>query len=174
MILFLSLLLSISFQALSYLPFRAADAPLHDFHTSLAEISYNAASKSFEVSLRVFTDDLELALAEANQIKGLRIEKGKKYDDLIEKYLKAHFYLLNPKNQKEPMTFYGKELEADVTWLYFEISLKKSLKGYHLHNAILTELFADQMNMVNVFYLKAKKTYICTRAQSRHLLTLSQ
>lgn len=168
----LSLLFSTFFQIAAFLPFEIASAPLHDFHTSLAEVNYNASSKSFEVSLRVFTDDLERALSEANNIKGLRLEKGKKHNDLIEKYLQEHFYLLNSKNQKEPMTFYGKELEADVTWLYFEIPLKKSLKGYQLHNSVMTELFGDQMNMVNVFYLKAKKTYICTRAQARHALNL--
>ncbi len=168
----LSVFIASFFQIMSFVGFEGQCIPLHDFHTSLAEVSYNTSSKSFEVSLRVFTDDLERALSEANNIKDLRLEKGKKYNDLIEKYLKEHFYLLSPKNQKEPITFYDKELEVDITWLYFEIPFKKSLKGYHLHNSVMTELFGDQMNMVNVFYLKAKKTYLCTRAQARHLLHL--
>ncbi len=142
--------------------------PLHDFHTSLAELNYNPDTKSFEVSLRVFTDDFEKALSQANQLDKFYLDKGKKHNALIESYLKEHFYLLNAKNQKEALVFYGKEMEADITWLYFEISVKKSLKGYQIHNSMFTEVFADQINMVNFFYLKAKKTYLCTRAQIQH------
>lgn len=148
----------------------ASPSPLHDFHTSLAELNYNQGTKSFEVSLRVFTDDFEKALSQANNLGNFHLEKGKKHNDLIEKYLKEHFYLLNSKEQKEELTFYGKEMEADITWLYFEIPVKKSIKGYQVHNSMFTEVFADQINMVNFFYLKAKKTYLCTRAQVQHLM----
>lgn len=46
----------------------------HDFHTSLTEINYNSQSRSLELSVRVFTDDLELALTNFNKGQLVKIE----------------------------------------------------------------------------------------------------
>ncbi|MCU0443638.1 MAG: hypothetical protein MUE85_01875 [Microscillaceae bacterium] len=138
---------------------------IHDFHTSIAEVNYNEKSQSLEVSLRVFTDDFEIALGKPNGIAELRLDNSKKYNDLIKKYLEANFYFADGKNQKLLLSFIGKELEGDVTWLYFEFPLKKSLKGYQLKNAVLTELFDDQSNLVNIFYKKQKRTHLFKRGE---------
>ncbi|NJO02889.1 MAG: hypothetical protein HC880_15480 [Bacteroidia bacterium] len=97
----------------------------HDFHTSIAEVDYNDRSKSLEISLRVFTDDLELALSRLGQLEGLRLDHSKKHHPLIERYLARYFYVSDPKSQKLSFVFHGKEMEADVTWIYFEIPTKK-------------------------------------------------
>ena len=52
---------------------------LHAFHTSLTEIQYNAKEKSLEISIRMFTDDLEAALTKANN--GQKIMIGGKNDN---------------------------------------------------------------------------------------------
>jgi hypothetical protein len=138
---------------------------IHDFHTSIAEVNYNEKSQSLEVSLRVFTDDFELALGKANLIKELHLDNSKKYHELIKKYLEANFYFMDTKNQKLNSSFIGKELEGDVTWLYFEFPLKKPLKGFQLKNAVLTEIYEDQSNLVNIFYKKQKRTHLFKRGE---------
>jgi hypothetical protein len=136
---------------------------IHDFHTSIAEVNYNEKSQSLEVSLRVFTDDFELALGKANAIKEFRLDNSKTHNDLIKKYLETNFYFADAKNQKLIPNFIGKELEGDVTWLYFEFPLKKSLKGFQIKNAVLTEIYEDQSNLVNIFYKKQKRTHLFKR-----------
>ena len=136
---------------------------VHDFHTSLAEVEYNTSSKAFEVSLRIFTDDLETALSQRSGLKNLSLDKTKKHDVLIEAYIQDNFYLLNPKNQKVTISFYGKELETDITWVFFEIPLKKYKPGYKLRNSILIEQFNDQVNFVNLKYKGKKKSYLLKR-----------
>lgn len=134
--------------------------PAHEFHTSLAQIQYNTITKSFEVSLRVFTDDLEAALTRENNNQKVSVSDTKLADPLLEKYISTHLSVLNKQNQKQPMTFVGKELEVDVTWIYVEISATDDLGGLRIQNTILTELFDDQVNIVNFNYLRKTTTYL--------------
>jgi hypothetical protein len=144
--------------------------PAHEFHTSLAQIQYNKTSHSFEVSLRVFTDDLEAALTRENKNQKVSIADAKVADPLIEKYVNKHLGILNKQNQKQPMTFVGKEIEVDVTWIYIEISSTGDLGGLRIQNSILTELFDDQVNIVNLNYLRKTSTYLFKDGQTVHAI----
>lgn len=143
----------------------------HDFHSSISEVNFNESSKSFEISLRVFTDDLELALSRQNH-KEVKIDKSNKHHSLIIAYLKEHFFLSNAKAQKYEMVFVGKELESDVTWLYFEIPVK-NLRNMTLQNSILTEIYDDQTNLVNLTVKKYKKTFVFRRGEVAGTFSLS-
>jgi hypothetical protein len=56
--------------------------------------------------------------------------------------------------------FYGKEKEADATWLYLEIFDCKNIKNYTIYNNIMQEMFSDQTNLVNIIYGTEKKTIV--------------
>lgn len=130
--------------------------PPHDFHTSLAEMNYNETSKSFEVSLRVFTDDLELALGQFTDNLSFKLSEGDKDEALIKRYIDHHFFIINTKKQKAACKYYGQETKADKTIIYFEIFVKRLSKNYSLQYSVLTEVFEDQFNIVNMFF-KGKK-----------------
>jgi hypothetical protein len=131
----------------------------HDFHSSLAEVSYNPAAKSLEVSLRMFTDDLGEALTRENK-RTVSVDQTDTADPLIKRYLEKHFAVAGTDNRRKPMTWVGKEISVDVTWVYFEIPLTESLNGMKLLNSLLCELFDDQVNIVNVSYQGQKRTYL--------------
>lgn len=136
-------------------------AAVHAFHTSLTEIQYNAKEKSLEISIRMFTDDLETALTKASN--GQKIMIGGKNDNsdaILNKYIQQHFAILTPQKQKKPMTVLGKELEGDATWVYVEIPNGQDFKGNILYNNIMQELFDDQTNLVNFLQPNGKKTYL--------------
>lgn len=133
----------------------------HAFHTSLTEIQYNAKEKSLEISIRMFTDDLEVALTKANN--GQKVMIGGKNDNseaILSKYLQQHFAIITPQKQKKAIVIIGKELEGDATWVYVEIPNSQDLKGHILYNNVMQEVFDDQSNLVNFFYLGNKKTYL--------------
>ena len=140
--------------------FRSNDTALHAFHTSLTEMRYNAKSKGFEVSLRVFTDDLEKVLSHDNQNKKIVIENNDNNDALVEQYLKKHFMLVNAKNQLKTIQYVGKEKEGDATWIYLEIPLNEAVAGLKLKNDVLIDMYDDQTNIVNVFVQDDKKSFI--------------
>lgn len=134
---------------------------LHAFHTSLTEIQYNAKEKSLEISIRMFTDDLEAALTKANN--GQKIMIGGKNDNsevILNKYIQQHFAIITPQKQKKTLTVLGKELEGDATWVYVEIPNSQDFKGHILYNNLMQEMFDDQTNLVNFLYSGNKKTYL--------------
>jgi hypothetical protein len=134
---------------------------VHDFHTSLTEVNYNSKTGSLEVSIRVFTDDLEKMLNENKQIKPLKIEDdSQKIDPLLEQYFRKNFALIGPNKEVKLAKFYGKEKEADGTWLYFEISDCQHIKEFTIYNAIFQDMFTDQTNLVNIIYPSGKKTIV--------------
>lgn len=132
----------------------------HAFHTSLTEMRYNVKSKGFEVSLRVFTDDLEKVLSHDNQNKKIIVENNDKNDALVEQYVKKHFMLVNSKNQLKAIQYIGKEKEGDATWIYLELPMNEVLSGLRLKNDVLIDMFEDQTNIVNIFVKEEKKSFI--------------
>ncbi|MCS6821484.1 MAG: hypothetical protein NZ551_06410 [Microscillaceae bacterium] len=137
----------------------------HDFHNSIAEMHYNLKSQSFEVSLRVFTDDFENILKKENHLEYLSLSKAKTHEPLIESYLKKNFIIRNAKNQALVLSYIGKEIEGEVIWLYFEIPYKEKLKNLTLQHTILLDLFDDQTNLINIFYKNHKQTLLFTRRE---------
>ncbi len=142
----------------------------HAFHTSLTEIRYNAQERYFEISMRVFKDDLETALTNENQHKKVVLDASNKYDALIEKYVQKHFVLTNAQNQKLGYRVLGKEQEGDAIWLYIELPHAASLNGVKMQQAMLLDSFDDQTNIVNIFIQNDKKSYIFN--QKNRLFTI--
>ena len=134
----------------------------HAFHTSITEMRYNPKERSFEISLRVFTDDLEKTLSANNQNKKFVIENTDKNDSFIEQYVRKHFVITTPKNQKSIYQYVGKEKEGDATWIYLEMPINESLKGSKIQNSVLMDSFDDQTNIVNIFLNNDKKSYLFT------------
>ena len=141
----------------------------HDFHTSLTEMRLNPKEKVIEVSLRVFTDDFELALTNANSGQRVRLESKNQdtplLEQLIDRYLKQHFVLTAANGQRRTYNYLGRELEVDATWVYLEIPLQEplqehQLRGLTLQNDVFCDLFDDQTNLVNVFYSNERKSFL--------------
>lgn len=134
----------------------------HAFHTSITEMRYNPKQKSFEISLRVFTDDLEKTLSINNQNKKFVIENTDKNDTFIEQYVRKHFAITTPKNQKLNYQYVGKEKEGDATWIYLEMPVNEAIKGSKIQNSVLMDSFDDQTNIINIFLNNDKKSYLFT------------
>ena len=132
----------------------------HAFHTSITEMRYNAKEKSFEISLRVFKDDLETVLTKENQGKKIVLDKTEKFDPQIDKYIQKHFVWFNVRNQRVSYHYLGKEQEGDAMWLYIEMPAQEPINGSKLQNDVLMDEFDDQTNVVNLFYQSEKKSFI--------------
>ncbi|QJD81275.1 hypothetical protein HH216_07130 [Spirosoma rhododendri] len=120
---------------------------------------YNPKERGFELSIRVFTDDLEKALSETAGAK-VHLSNDKKDDPLIEKYVRAHVAYMTPQRQPKALTYVGHEEEADANWIYLEMPYTEPFRGGVMKQNILMDLFDDQVNMVNVSYQGQKKTFV--------------
>lgn len=139
----------------------------HDFHTSIADVEYNAKNKTFEVILRVFSDDLEDDVLRTMGKKIiLKMGKDKTPDQALTKYLEKYFILKNKKTIPLAINYIARETNAEATLIYFEILVKEAPKNMFLHNNVMTELFSDQVNIVNLAFQDKKTTLMFRRGDT--------
>jgi hypothetical protein len=137
-------------------------AAAHKYYRSLAQVEYNAESKSVEVSLRVFADDLELALTRRAGRK-VSLDRTKDADRLVLAYLRDTFEIKNRDGETKALKWVGMELRADVAWLYVEAEMPEGLAGGRVRDHILFELFEKQVNTVSVRYPDARADLVFAR-----------
>jgi hypothetical protein len=125
---------------------------LHPFHLSVTEIFHNPENQSFEISIKLFVDDMEDGIEKAGHGKlFLGTEKEHEKADLfIYDYLLKNIELkLDGKESK--FNYLGKEYEpGNVMWCYLEVKKVKRFSKVYLRNHILTEIFEDQQNIVHL------------------------
>ena len=132
-------------------PARTPAAAAHKYYTSLAQVEYNVEEKTVEVTLRVFADDLELAL-KRRAGREVSLDRTKDADRLVLAYLRDRFEIKNRDGEAKALKWVGMELRAGVAWLYVEAEMPEGLAGARLRDHLLFELFAEQVNTVSVRY----------------------
>lgn len=140
---------------------RTASAA-HKYYTSLTQVEYNAESRTVEVTLRVFADDLELALTRRAGRK-VSLDRTKDADQLALAYLRDTFEIKNRDGETKALKWVGMELRSDIAWLYVEAEMPEGLAGARLRDHVLFELFEKQVNTVSVRYPGAKADIVFAR-----------
>ncbi len=123
----------------------------HDFYVSICQIDYNPKTESLEITLKIFTDDLEKAL-ETQGTGTLHLGTDKEpeeADDYISAYLQKNFRLIL-NGDTVAMEYLGKEVEIEATWCYIEIPYSSKVKTLQVRNHILMEIYDNQTNIVHV------------------------
>lgn len=146
---------------------------MHKFYVSLSEIRYNAETERFEVSMRIFPDDLDRALLERSGIHTqLATElEHKRADSLLMVYILEDFSI-QVDGKKIELDYLGKEPESDAIWCYLESSKVVALGTITVRNEILTEYLLDQINIIQVYHGKWNKGLMLNRNQTSGKLTL--
>ena len=139
---------------------RAAAA--HKFYTSLARVEYNSSEKTAEVTLRVFSDDLELAL-KRRAGREVKLDRTKDAEQLVLAYLRDTFEIKNGDGEAKALKWVGMELRAGVAWLYVEAEMPEGLAGARLRDQLFFELFDEQVNTVSVRYRGASADLVFVR-----------
>ena len=133
--------------------------PLHEFHSSVTQVDYNAKDKSLEITVRLFTDDLCIAL-ESNGAPKMELgtqAEPPSANEHIESYLKKCLsFIVNGKTTS--FKYLGKEAQLDGTWCYLEIEKIGSIKKLEIENSLMLSEFDDQTNMVNLSVNGRKKS----------------
>ena len=143
----------------------------HKFYVSVTEIEYNEKSESLQIISRIFIDDLE-DLLQTRYDKELRLGNNNESSSVpayLKKYLNKKFEIeLNGKPVE--VKYLGKEYEDDMVLLYFEIPKVSSFSEISIKNALLTDMFSEQKNLVHVTYKGITKSLILNKAKQKDLL----
>ena len=124
----------------------------HEFYVSLCKIDHNPETNALEITMKIFSDDLEYGITGVQKFYGLGTEKEPAgADSLIFSYILENFKVVIDGDPIKPV-YIGKEVELDVTWIYVEIENVPGFKEIEITNHMLTEVLQDQVNIINVNY----------------------
>jgi hypothetical protein len=132
---------------LSAIFFALQDASAHPVHVSVVNITIDGLI--LNVTVNTFVDDWETAYfhyyGESIQLKNLANLKGDWFDD----YFQSSFRICLNKNETVldliKDTVYFNDLSMTIELHAF---LKDEPKSLYIYNAILTDIFADQTNLL--------------------------
>nr|WP_299074693.1 DUF6702 family protein [uncultured Allomuricauda sp.] len=146
---------------------------LHKYYLSVTNMQYSEKNDSFQITSRIFIDDLEEVLKERYGINAelATSNEAKVSNAYIEKYFRAKFAIeLNGEIAK--YTFLGKKYEEDVVICYLELNNINftDLQSISIQNEILTDLFEEQQNVVHLKWKGQKKSFVLIKENNKGML----
>lgn len=141
----------------------------HPYYIGLTEITINAQA-SVQVSVRLFTSDLEAALKK-NSDKAIDLLNPKnkaETDSILFRYISKRLGItLNNKVQR--LNYVGYEKEEESIWTYMEIKAAKAaaLKTLVVDNKILYDYFPAQTHIIRVNRFDVNSSKKITNPESR-------
>lgn len=137
-------------------------AALHKYHMALYQINYAPEKKMLQITSRIHIDDLNKVLTKINK-KNISIENENEEEMLVLKdYLSTRFSI-KVNGQLKTLIFLSKEIEGDEIVCYSSIKGISKINSLEIYNTILTELFQDQQNRINITVLGSKNSFILTK-----------
>ncbi|MBC8031291.1 MAG: hypothetical protein H7Z16_14350 [Pyrinomonadaceae bacterium] len=127
----------------------ASVASAHRYHTSVTRIEHNAEESLVEITVQTFADDIEAALSKRTGAGGVRLDSSAKTNALLLDYLRNVIQLKTGDAGLE-LQWIGMELKGHSVWFFLQAKAPEGLSRLTLSNRLLFELFADQVNIVNV------------------------
>jgi hypothetical protein len=124
----------------------------HPFHVTVCDVTYKSHDKHLKISVRIFLDDLELALRKHTGNEKLDIVDEKIWEWVEQK---SGEYLLSKLNIKDKtgdlqLVYLGSEIEVDVLWAYLEVRELSPFDQLSISFTSLLETYDDQENLVHV------------------------
>ena len=124
---------------------------MHPYFISMTEIEHDKTNNSLEISVRIFTDDLEKTIRKTYTGKVDLLNKDEKSNSakLIQQYITKHLSLkVDGKNAD--IHFNGFESEEGSIWSYFECTGIYSVKTLEVNNTILYDYIDQEINFMHV------------------------
>lgn len=146
---------------------------LHKFYVSTIRVEYRPDQKTLQVTMRIFTDDLQETL-DRNFHKKFELgsaDEPEEIDVLIKKYINSHFEVLI-NNEKISVNYLGKEYENDMVFLYVELPDIDTINSITIMDDMLMDVFEDQKNIINIFIGDIKKSFVFSTDKIQETLIL--
>ena len=147
---------------------------IHPFHVSVCEVYHNSETQSLEITMKIFIDDLELAVRNYGEKAFNLVDIDEKHiqNEPLKKYLTAHFKIsINEKPVRLEMV--GSEFDGDAILCYLEAKKVRKIEGIEIDNAIITEVYADQINLTHFQYRGEMKSFQATKEQTKGIIDAS-
>lgn len=135
----------------------AAPARAHPLHTTITEITF--VGGGFRATIRVFADDLGRAVTGLGPADRAPATVS---DSAAAAYVRTHFSVAGPDGRHVALRWCGMERRNDVYLLCVGGTIGRS-GGALIHCRLQSELYADQVNIVQARYADRHETLLFTR-----------
>jgi hypothetical protein len=135
-------------------------AVLHPFYVSVIDINHNTKENAVEISIRIFTPDLEQTLQKYSTTKiDIANPKDKVVlDKQISSYINQKLQI-KINGQPAIINYIGHELQMESVWIYAEIPKIAQLKKIDINCNLLYDYKDLQSNIFHVKSKDAEKSY---------------
>lgn len=124
---------------------RAVDG--HPLHTTITELTEDRARGTVRAMIRVFADDFGTAVSKSARGK-IAPNSGAAWDAAVLAYATSAFGLQDAQGRTIPMRSCGVKRTSELVWLCLEAVTTQPLGSLRVRNAVLCDLFDDQVNVV--------------------------
>jgi hypothetical protein len=139
----------------------ASGGRVHPLHTTITTITYDAASHQATVTVRVFANDLDAAIA--RRAHGRLLASVRASDSSSFAYLVSVFTAVGQDGRALPVHWCGSHVTGDLLWACLRVATPRGLSGLRIRNQALTELFDDQVNVVMAEYDGRRESLLFTK-----------
>lgn len=143
----------------------------HKYYIALTEIEYREDSKSLQMIMNVFMDDIELAINKEYNTN-LQIATKNQHENIDEyfyNYLKEYF-TISVNNREVTYKFIGKEYDGNIVYFYLEVENIAQPKSIEIENNILIKYFPDQQNLIKATVNHKRKSLFLSKDNDKGLL----
>ena len=133
---------------------------LHPFFVSVTQIEHNEKDKTLEISVRIYTDDLEKTLKPYSKSKVDIIKPADKeaINKLLFAYMQAHLKLV-VNGKPVQLEYVGYEIQSESTWTYLQVSNINSVKEIGVNTNLLYDFTKEETNIIEVKANNKKSSY---------------
>jgi len=133
----------------------------HPIHVSMTNIEYNSTNNSYNIIIKVFTDDFEKNIYNLYKVN-LNTNKENEYNNynkIVSNYVNKYF-IIKFDNKRHKLNFVSKKSNFEATWLSFKLSdVEKTVKNTEIINNIMNQFYRDQTNLLIFTKEELQKAY---------------
>ena len=134
-------------------------AHAHPVHSTLAVVVPDATGVT--IRLRAFADDFSTAVA---RFAGKKVPTDSSASTAdVARYAAARFSVTTAAGVSVPLKVCGVERARELYWICLRVESASGAAGLSVRNLVLTELHADQVNVVQVKRGETNRTMLFTR-----------
>ncbi|MEM9889019.1 MAG: DUF6702 family protein [Bacteroidota bacterium] len=157
--------------------FQLTSSITHPLRLSLCELEYTSDKQLFTINLKLFLTDVNEAIVFDPYSKELAFcqpNEPAKANQLLLDYLNQFFYVKingQPIDLKIKHKKLSGEGENTALWVYFEHPQRSAFTSLEIKNAVFTDLFFDQNNIVYIHINDQSKSLMLNKKAPAHRLT---
>jgi hypothetical protein len=137
---------------------NATVPPAHPFYVSVTEIRSDSKAKTFTLSVRMFTDDIQSALFKRSNYRGELNDQDGSANEVLTQYI-AERLSITVEGKAVAFKFIGYETEDEATWSHLEATEFPGTGKIAVTNRLLFDYIEGQTNIVHCYRDGERSSY---------------